>query len=48
MRTIKLIPTEFYQFRLLAMSLGLFFLCEMIHSEYYVRADSNELEQIGY
>ena len=48
MRTIKLLPTEFYQFRILAISLGLFFLCKMEHNEYYVKADSIELENIGY
>ncbi len=47
-RTIKLLPTAFYRFRLAAFAVGLFFTCSIQNTEYTVEADSDELEQLGY
>lgn len=47
-RTIKLLPTAFYRFRLAALAVGLFFTCSIQNTEYTVEADSDELEQLGY
>lgn len=47
-RTIKLLPTAFYKFRLSALAVGMFFMCSIENTEYTVEADSDELEQLGY
>jgi hypothetical protein len=48
MRTIKLIPTAFYQFKILAKSIRLMFDCKLTKGMYFVTADSDLLESIGY
>jgi len=47
-RTIKLLPTAFYRFRLTALAAGVFFMCSIQNTEYTIEADSDELEQLGY
>ena len=48
MKTITLEPTEFYQFRKLAIALSLVFTCAIIKGLYNVQADIKALEEIGY
>ena len=48
MKTIKLEPTEFYQFRKIALTIKLLFFCTIIHSVYIVEATAIELENLGY
>lgn len=48
MKTIKLTPTDFYQFRILALSVGIFFMCDIVHSEYVIKAKTTDLEILGY
>jgi hypothetical protein len=48
MKTIKLLPTDFYQFRKLAFAVGLAFGCSITHGVYIVKANMNQLEQLGY
>ena len=47
-RTIKLLPTAFYRFRLAALAVGLFFMCSIQNGEYTVEAEDSELENLGY
>ena len=48
MKTIKLLPTEFYQFRQLAFAMSIAFACSIAHGVYIVEANINQLEQLGY
>ena len=48
MKTIKLLPTEFYSFRQLCFSLGILFSCSIAKGIYSITADSNQLTEIGY
>lgn len=48
MKTIKLEPTEFYQFRKLAFAMSIAFVCSITHGVYIVEANINQLEQLGY
>jgi|MDSZ01.3.fsa_nt_gb hypothetical protein len=47
-RTIKLLPTAFYRFRLVAFAASIMFVCSIQNGEYTVEADDSELEQLGY
>ena len=47
-RTIKLLPTAFYRFRLVAFAASVMFACSIQNGEYTVEADDSELEQLGY
>jgi hypothetical protein len=48
MKEIKLIPSEFYKFRTIALSLGICFSCFISGGVYTVEANTNQLEEIGY
>jgi hypothetical protein len=48
MKTIKLIPTEFYEFRQLAFAMSIAFACTMSQGVYIVEANIDQLEQLGY
>jgi len=48
MKTIKLKPTEFYQFRQLAFAMSIAFVCSIAHGVYIVEANINQLKQLGY
>lgn len=48
MKTIKLLPTEFYKFRQLCFSLGILFSCFIAKGVYTITADSSQLTEIGY
>jgi hypothetical protein len=48
MRTIELIPTEFYRFRQVAFAFGITFMCSINNNMYTIEAVSEKLEQIGY
>ena len=48
MKTIKLIPTEFYEFRKLAFAMSIAFVCTMSQGVYIVEASIDQLEQLGY
>ena len=48
MKTIKLQPTEFYQFRKLAFAMCIAFACTISQGVYIVEANINQLEQLGY
>jgi hypothetical protein len=48
MKTIKLLPTEFYQFRQLAFAMSIAFACSISHGVYIVEANINQLQELGY
>ena len=48
MKTIKLLPTEFYQFRQLAFAMSVAFACTITHGMYIVEANINQLKELGY
>jgi hypothetical protein len=48
MKKIKMEPVEFYHFRKLAFAMSIAFVCTMIHGMYIVKADINQLKQLGY
>jgi len=48
MKTIKLKPTEFYQFRKLAFSMSIAFMCTISQGVYIVEANINQLYKLGY
>jgi len=48
MKTIKLLPTEFYQFRQLAFAMCIAFSCTIAHGVYIVEANIDQLQQLGY
>ena len=48
MKTIKLQPTEFYQFRQLAFAMSIAFVCSITHGVYIVEANIDQLSQLGY
>jgi len=48
MKTIKLLPTEFFQFRQLAFAMSIAFACSITQGVYIVEANINQLEQLGY
>ena len=48
MKTIKLQPTEFWQFRKLAFAMSIAFACTITQGVYIVEANINQLEKLGY
>lgn len=48
MKTIKLLPTEFYQFRQLAFAMSIAFVCTIAQGVYIVEANINQLKELGY
>ena len=48
MKTIKLIPTEFWEFRRLAFAMSIAFVCTISQGVYIVEASIDQLEQLGY
>jgi hypothetical protein len=48
MKTIELIPTEFYQFRQLAFAMSIAFVCTISHGVYIVEANIDQLQKLGY
>jgi len=48
MKTIILEPKEFYNFKVLALSISLFFLCSVSHGLVTIQADAAQLEEWGY
>ena len=48
MKTIELLPVEFYHFRKLALSLGIAFVCAIVCGQYVIEANIDQLEQLGY
>ena len=48
MKQIKLLPTEFYQFRQLAFAMSIVFACSIAQGVYIVEANINQLEKLGY
>ena len=48
MRTIKLLPVDFYHFKLIANQYSLWFLSNFLGGMYIVEANSELLESIGY
>lgn len=48
MKTINLNATEFYNFKVLALSISLFFLCSVSHGIITIEADAAQLEEWGY
>ena len=48
MKTIKLIPTEFYEFRKLAFAMSIAFVCTMAQGVYIVEASIDQLDKLGY
>lgn len=48
MKTIKLLPTEFFQFRQLAFAMSVAFACSIAHGVYIVEANIDQLKQLGY
>jgi hypothetical protein len=48
MKTIKLNPVDFYQFRKLALAMSIAFVCSITHGVYIVEANIDQLEQLGY
>jgi len=48
MKTIKLIPTDFYRFRQLAFAMSIAFACTISQGVYIVEANINQLEKLGY
>ncbi len=48
MKTIKLKPTEFYQFRQLALAMCVAFACTISQGVYIVEASIDQLDKLGY
>lgn len=48
MKTIKLLPTEFWEFRQLAFAMGIAFACTIAQGVYIVEANIDQLQQLGY
>lgn len=48
MKTIKLQPTEFWQFRQLAFAMSIAFACSISQGVYIVEANINQLKELGY
>jgi hypothetical protein len=48
MKTIKLKPTDFWQFRQLAFAMGIAFACTITQGVYIVEANIDQLKQLGY
>ena len=48
MKKIKLLPTEFYQFRQLAFAMSIAFACTIAQGVYIVEANIDQLKQLGY
>jgi len=48
MKTIKMKPTEFYQFRQLAFAMSIAFACTISQGVYIVEANIKQLQQLGY
>ena len=48
MKTIKLIPTEFWEFRRLAFAMSIAFACTISQGVYIVEANIDQLEKLGY
>jgi len=48
MKEIKLTPVEFYTFRKIAFAFGIAFICNIANTTYIVKANIDELEEIGY
>ena len=48
MKTIKMKPTEFYQFRKLAFAMSIAFACTIAQGVYIVEANIDQLHKLGY
>lgn len=48
MKTIRLSPVDFYQFRQLAFAMSIAFVCSITHGVYIVEANINQLKELGY
>jgi len=48
MKTIRLQPTEFWQFRQLAFAMCIAFSCTITQGVYIVEANIDQLHQLGY
>jgi hypothetical protein len=48
MKTIKLLPVEFFHFRQLALSMGVSFACAIVSGYYVVEANIDQLNKLGY
>jgi hypothetical protein len=48
MKQIKMEPTEFYQFRKLALAMCIAFVCTMTQGVYIVEASIDQLDKLGY
>jgi hypothetical protein len=48
MKKIELLPTEFYVFRKLALSMGIAFTCAMLHGYYVIEGNIDQLNKLGY
>ena len=48
MKTIKLSPVEFWQFRKLAFAMSIAFACTIAQGVYIVEANIDQLQQLGY
>lgn len=48
MKTIKLQPTEFWQFRKLAFAMCIAFSCTIAQGVYIVEANIDQLHKLGY
>ncbi len=48
MKTIKLQPTEFWQFRKLAFAMCIAFSCTITQGVYIVEANIDQLHKLGY
>jgi hypothetical protein len=48
MKTIEMKPTEFYEFRKLALGMCVAFMCTMSQGMYIVEASIDQLDKLGY
>lgn len=48
MKTIKLNPTDFYQFRKAALAMSIVFMCTITQGVYIVEANIDQLHKLGY
>jgi len=48
MKTIELLPTEFYQFKRIAEDMRILFFCYISGGMYFVEANIDHLHKIGY
>jgi hypothetical protein len=48
MKQLEMKPTEFYQFRKLALAMCIAFVCTMSQGVYIVEASIDQLDKLGY